>query len=281
MQHVTALATQVASLTVWLVLLAAVFLPLERLFALHPKRLRGQALGADLVFYFLNGLAPALAIALPVSILTTVVQKITPQAYLNFVSAWPLWVKILAGVLISEIGVYWGHRFSHENRFLWRFHKVHHSPASLDWLVNTRAHPIDVIFTRLCGLAPLYLLSLATPRGEGQLLPVAVTLVGTVWSFFVHGNLKWRFGPLEWLVATPAFHHWHHTNDEHRDHNYASLLPMIDRLFGTLYLPRSWPPVYGVDEPVAPGLLAQLLDPLSSSTRAASRAGEPAATTEA
>jgi len=280
-QHVTALATQVASLTVWLVLLAVIFLPLERFFALHPKRLRARTLGADLAYYFLNGLAPAVAIAAPVSILATIVQAITPQAYLNVVNAWPLPVKILLGVMISEIGVYWGHRFSHENRFMWRFHKVHHSPESLDWLVNTRAHPVDVIFTRLCGLAPLYLFGLATPRGEGQLLPVVVTLVGTVWSFFVHGNLKWRFGPLEWLVATPAFHHWHHTNDEHRDHNYASLLPVVDRLFGTYHLPKTWPPVYGVDEPVAANLLSQLLDPLSSRTPVRRSGGDAAATTEA
>jgi len=275
-QHVTTLAAQVASLTVWLVLLAAIFLPLERLFALQPKRLRAKSLGADLVYYFLNGLAPALVIAGPVSILTVVVQKITPLAYLNFVNAWPLWMKIFVGVLISEVGAYWGHRFSHENRFLWRFHKVHHSPESLDWLVNTRAHPVDLIFTRLCGLAPLYLFSLPTPAGEGQLLPVIVTVVGTVWSFFVHGNLKWRFGPLEWLVATPAFHHWHHTNDEYRDHNYAALLPAVDRLFGTHHLPKSWPQVYGVDEPVADGLLAQLLDPLSGSATPPNRRGADA-----
>ena len=85
-----------------------------------------------------------------------------------------------------------------------------------------------------------------------------------MWAFFVHANLYWRFGPLEWLVATPAFHHWHHTNDEHRDHNYAALLPVIDRLFGTHHLPNHWPPVYGVDEPVAPSFVGQMLDPLSA-----------------
>lgn len=254
---------QVASLTVWLVLLTIVFLPLERIFALHPKRLRARTIRADLAYYFLNGLAPTVLLAVPTAILTALARKITPTAYLEFVDGLPLWSKIVAAIIVGEFGAYWGHRFAHQNRWMWGFHKVHHSPESMDWLVNTRAHPVDVVFTRLCGLAPLYLLSLATPRGEGQLLPLIVTLIGTVWAFFVHGNLNWRFGPLEWLVATPAFHHWHHTNDEHRDRNFAALLPVLDRVFGTHYLPAQWPPVYGVDEPVAPGFVSQLADPLA------------------
>jgi sterol desaturase/sphingolipid hydroxylase (fatty acid hydroxylase superfamily) len=262
-QHALALLYQTASLTAWLVILTVVFLPLERLFALHPTRLRARSIAIDLTYYFLNGLAPALILAIPASIIAAGVQKVTPQAYIDAVAELPLWAKVTIGIVLSELGAYWGHRFSHKNAFLWRFHKVHHSPESLDWMVNTRAHPVDVIFVRLCGLAPLYLFSLTTPR-DGGLLPLIVTLVGTVWAFFVHANLNWRFGPLEWLVATPAFHHWHHTNDEYRDHNYAALLPVIDRLFGTHHLPNHWPPVYGVDEPVAPTFIGQMLDPLSA-----------------
>jgi sterol desaturase/sphingolipid hydroxylase (fatty acid hydroxylase superfamily) len=262
--HLIALGLKVASLTVWLVLLTLVFLPLERLFALHPKRLRARAISADLAYYFLNGLAPVLLLGVPTSLIVAIAQRYTPSVYADFVGGLPIGVKIAAGIAVSEVGAYWGHRFCHANHWMWRFHKVHHSPESMDWLVNTRAHPVDVVFTRLCGLAPLYLLGLASTSGEGQMLPLIVTLAGTVWAFFVHGNLKWRFGPLEWLVATPAFHHWHHTNDQHRDHNYAALLPVIDRIFGTHHLPSHWPPVYGVDEPVAPGFVDQLLDPLSA-----------------
>lgn len=269
MHHLIALGLKVASLSVWLVLLTIVFLPLERFFALHPKRLRARGAAADLGYYFLNGLAPGILLAVPTAVLVAFAQKVTPSAYADFVADLPVGVKIAAGIVVSEFGAYWGHRFSHENRWMWRFHKVHHSPESLDWLVNTRAHPVDVVFVRVCGLAPLYLLGLAGMGRDGQMLPLIVTLAGTAWSFFVHGNLNWRLGPLEWLVATPAFHHWHHTNDEHRDHNYAALLPVIDRLFGTHHLPNHWPPVYGVDEPVAPGFVDQLLDPLGASGRAA------------
>ena len=168
-------------------------------------------------------------------------------------------------LVVFEAGSYWGHRWSHEIPFLWRFHAVHHSAEHIDWLVNTRAHPIDMVFVRLCGLVPIYVLGLArTAHGHADVGSMLVVLLATVWGFFIHANIHWRLGPLEWLVATPAFHHWHHTNDENRDRNYASLLPMMDRLFGTLHLPaQHWPPVYGIDAAMPPGLAGQLLNPLS------------------
>jgi sterol desaturase/sphingolipid hydroxylase (fatty acid hydroxylase superfamily) len=65
------------------------------------------------------------------------------------------------------------------------------------------------------------------------------------------------------VVSTPAFHHWHHTNNEHVNKNYASMLPFMDKLFGTWYMPKKqWPPKYGIDAPVANCLAAQLLQPL-------------------
>jgi sterol desaturase/sphingolipid hydroxylase (fatty acid hydroxylase superfamily) len=91
-------------------------------------------------------------------------------------------------------------------------------------------------------------------------------LLVTVWGFFIHANLRWRFGPLEWLVATPAFHHWHHTRSEARDRNYASMLPCWDWMFGTLHLPRHWPAAYGVDEKLPDSVAGQLIYPFRSRT---------------
>ena len=88
------------------------------------------------------------------------------------------------------------------------------------------------------------------------------------WGFFIHANLRWRLGWLESVIATPAFHRWHHTNDGDRDHNYASTLPIYDRLFGTWHLPkRGVPSVFGTDTAVPDGLLGQLLGPLGRSRR--------------
>jgi hypothetical protein len=51
-------------------------------------------------------------------------------------------------------------------------------------LVSSRAHPVDMVFTRLVGLTLLYLTGLAAPmRGSTTLIPLLVLLVGTIWFF--------------------------------------------------------------------------------------------------
>jgi sterol desaturase/sphingolipid hydroxylase (fatty acid hydroxylase superfamily) len=98
-----------------------------------------------------------------------------------------------------------------------------------------------------------------------DLVPILVTVAGTLWGFFIHANVSWRFGWLEWLISSPAFHHWHHTNDgpERISKNYASMLPCLDKCFGTFYLPKQkWPVKYGIDAPIPTGFTQQLLNPL-------------------
>jgi sterol desaturase/sphingolipid hydroxylase (fatty acid hydroxylase superfamily) len=259
-------AVDVVRLVIWLVLLVSVFVPLEQLFALHPAKFWRKQTGVDLAWYFINSLLPAAIIALPLAMLARLVQGADPGGLYSALAVWPLWLRLPLVFLVNDLGVYWYHRASHAYPLLWRFHAIHHSAEHVDWLVNTRAHPVDMVFTRLAGLVPVYLLGLAqtTPRGLDPAVALVIIL-GTLWSFFIHANIRCRLGALEWLVSSPAFHHWHHTNDEHRDRNFAAIFPLFDRVFGTAWLPGYWPPVYGIDAPVPPTLTGQLLVPLDVS----------------
>ena len=258
-----AFGRDLARLVLWLVLLSSLFLPLERLFAQERRPIRRPGLWQDLGYFFLSGLLPKLLLSLPLAMMALLAHRLLPAGYLAMVTGLPLWARILAGIVVADIGAYWGHRLSHEIPLLWRFHAIHHSAERIDFLVNTRAHPVDLLFTRLCGFAPLYALGLANAGGpQSGLVPVVVALIGTVWAFFIHANLRWRFGVLEQLVSTPAFHHWHHTRRDFVNRNYAATFPWIDRLFGTLHLPGHWPREYGTDTEVGEGLPAQLLRPL-------------------
>ena len=258
-----AILNQMLHLTVWLVLLAAVFVPLERLFALRDERLPRGVWGTNLFWYFLSSLVPGVLLGVPMAAVAWAVHWMVPDQVQDFSQSLPLGVRIAAAMVVGEIGFYWGHRWSHEVPLLWRFHALHHSAEKLDWLVNTRAHPVDMVFGRFCGLVPLYVLGLASPlSGKPDVVSLVVIVVGTFWGFFIHANLRWRFGWLESVVATPAFHHWHHTRHDHIDRNYAAMLPFVDRLFGTWYVPSEWPADYGTDHPVAGDLRGQLIEPL-------------------
>ncbi|MGH7113868.1 MAG: sterol desaturase family protein [Stellaceae bacterium] len=67
---------------------------------------------------------------------------------------------------------------------------------------------------------------------------------------------------MEWLISTPRFHHRHHTLAEPRDRNFASMLPVLDLIFGTYYLPRKeWPGAYGTAAPMPGSVVGQLVHP--------------------
>jgi len=264
-QYLAPFGLDVVRLGVWLILLMVVFVPLERLSPLHPQKVFRKAFHTDLVYYFLSSLAPKLLLILPLTLVAAGVHRVVPSAFYTWVAGMPLGLRLGAALVVGEIGAYWGHRWSHETPLLWRFHAIHHSAEEIDWLVNTRAHPVDIVFTRLCDMVPMYVLGLAQPMGNKlDLVPVLVTVAGTMWGFFIHANVSWRLGWLEWLISSPAFHHWHHTNDgpERINKNYAAMLPLVDKCFGTYYLPQEWPEKYGIDAPMASSLTRQLLNPL-------------------
>ena len=85
--------------------------------------------------------------------------------------------------------------------------------------------------TRGLSFVPLYVLGFAQPPVFAYVLFVSFQAV------LIHANVGWRFAPVRWLLATPQYHHWHHAV-EPVDVNFAVHLPLIDAVFGTLYLPR-------------------------------------------
>lgn len=261
--HLAALAIDVVRTSIWLFLLTAILVPLERLFAERPQAVLRRQFVPDLAYYFINSLGTAAVLTALGAMLAEGARRIMPGAILSFSAGLSLWPRVLATLVVGEFGFYWGHRWSHEIPLLWRFHAIHHSAEQVDWLTASRGHPLDILFTRLCGFVLIYTCGLARPDTGGSVTISLLTVFTIFWGFFIHANLRWRLGRLEAVISTPAFHRWHHANDEFRNHNYASTLPIYDRLFGTLHLPkRGNPAVFGADTPVPDGVVGQLLAPL-------------------
>ncbi len=273
-KHLPPFAFDLIRLTNGLILLLVLFVPFEHLFALRrSQKVLRKGFGTDLGYYFLSSMLPNRVLAVPLAALALGLQRMGSESLQLWVGDFPVWLRFAAAMVVAEIGFYWGHRWMHQSDLLWRFHSIHHSATEMDWLVNTRAHPVDLVFTRLCGYIPMYALGLAHSVGGGvDWIPLVVALTGSIWGYFIHSNTRVRLGWLEHAIATPMFHHWHHNHEEamdaaddgaaHRHGNYAPTMPWVDRLFGTLHSGAGqWPKAYGIDEPTESGLAGQLLQP--------------------
>jgi len=91
---------------------------------------------------------------------------------------------------------------------------------------------VDVIVTRGLRYAPIVVL------GFSETALMVYVLIVAAQATFIHANVRWELHLLRRVIATPAFHHWHHANEpEAIDKNFAVHTPVWDRLFGTYYLP--------------------------------------------
>ena len=82
---------------------------------------------------------------------------------------------------------------------------------------------------------------------------MAVVLLNLGFQFFIHTRLFRSLGPLEYLFNTPSAHRCHHArNPEYIDRNFAGVLIIWDRLFGSYVAERpDLPCVFGTVKPVA------------------------------
>lgn len=178
-----------------------------------------------------------------------------PSAFRLSVRHQPFWLQALEVILLSDFLIYWGHRFQHNNAFLWRFHATHHTAEHLDWLAAHREHPFDTLYT--VGLINLPALLLGFPL---EPLAAFVAFRG-IWAIYIHSNVRLPIGPLRLLIGAPELHHWHH--DKNRDAgNYANISPLMDLLFGTYTCPNHEPASFGTPEPPPKNYLSHMLRPL-------------------
>lgn len=170
---------------------------------------------------------------------------------------WSLPAQALAIIVLGDFVGYWTHRAFHRG-WPWRVHAVHHSSEHLDWLAAVRVHPLNDLGNRVT--QALVLMGL----GFSPLAVAAYQPFLTLYAIFLHANVRADFGPLRYLIATPAFHRWHHSSEaEGCDKNFAGLLPVWDLVFGTFHMPRDAAPqrfgVAGLSVPK--GYWGQLLFP--------------------
>jgi sterol desaturase/sphingolipid hydroxylase (fatty acid hydroxylase superfamily) len=166
--------------------------------------------------------------------------------------------QLLLCVLVADLAQYWTHRAYHEVPYLWRYHSVHHSTKTMDWLAGSRQHMLELIVTRVLVLAPIFVL------GFSEAVVNAYIIIVGFQAVFNHANVHLPWGPLKYVLVTPDFHHWHHASDEEAiDKNYAAHYAFLDYLFGTaVKSTKKFPASYGVVGDYMPdGFVKQQLFP--------------------
>ncbi len=248
-----------------LLIAALIFIPMERFFAKYKEqKLLRTGWVTDLKYFMFSHIGLQL-----ISFFTIIPAQIMFNRWLNptwqqMVSSQPLVLQFIEILVIVDFFSYWIHRSMHKVPRLWRIHAVHHSSHHMDWLAASRVHVIEIITNRFVGYVPLLFMGFSPAATYAYLVFISFHAI------FIHANVKFRFPGLRWVLATPEFHHWHHSSEkEALDINFAAFLPMYDVLFKTAHMPAHLPTRYGTtaETKVPEGFIGQLLYPLKRRKR--------------
>ena len=160
------------------------------------------------------------------------------------------WLSFALLFVAQDLLYYVFHRCSHRVRWLWAAHVVHHSSERMNFSTAFRQSLMYPVAGMWLFWIPLAVLGFPPKQ------IVAIVLINLGFQFFVHtqaiGKIGGKFAWIEYVFNTPSIHRVHHArNDRYIDRNYAGVLVIWDRLFGS-YVdedPRE-PPVYGIVEPL-------------------------------
>ena len=136
------------------------------------------------------------------------------------------WVAL---VLLEDLTYYWFHRLSHERRFWWAAHVNHHTSQHYNLSTALRQ-------TWTGGLAGTWTLWL--PLALLGFPPAMIAIqkgISLVYQYWIHTEAIRRLPVwFEAVFNTPSHHRVHHArNPRYLDSNYAGILIVWDKLFGT------------------------------------------------
>jgi sterol desaturase/sphingolipid hydroxylase (fatty acid hydroxylase superfamily) len=156
----------------------------------------------------------------------------------------PSIISFLLLMLAQDFCYYWFHRCSHRIRYMWAAHVVHHSSESMNFSTAFRQSLMYPVAGMWVFWLPLVII------GFSPNMVIFVVLLNLALQFFIHTQAVRSLGPLEWVFNTPSHHRVHHgRNPQYIDKNYAGVLIIWDKLFGT-FEPEVETVEYGITKPV-------------------------------
>ncbi len=236
--------------------LAIVFIPMEKAFPAKKgvKIFRKQWL-LDVCYFFGQYLFWNMLVLFALDYFSVWIDASISLSFRDSVKSQSLFLQAIEVIVLSDFLIYWAHRLQHKVDFLWRFHKVHHSAETLDWLAAHREHPLDTIYT--VGIINLPALILGFNL---ESIVVFIAFRG-IWAIYIHSNVRLSIGFIKKVIGSPDLHHWHHDKERDRG-NYANISPIMDILFGTYVCPDTEPKEFGIKEHFPKNYIGQMLKPI-------------------
>ncbi|AJY18530.1 MULTISPECIES: sterol desaturase family protein [Burkholderia] len=154
------------------------------------------------------------------------------------------WLSFAVLFVAQDFLYYVFHRASHRVRWLWAAHVVHHSSERMNFSTAFRQSLMYPVAGMWVFWLPLAVLGFPPQQIVG------IVLINLAFQFFVHTQAIGKLGWLEYVFNTPSIHRAHHArNARYIDRNYAGVLVIWDRLFGS-YVDEATddPPQYGIVE---------------------------------
>ncbi len=150
------------------------------------------------------------------------------------------WYTGILLLLLFDFCFYWAHRLGHEVNFLWAAHIVHHQSEEFNLSVALRQPWISDLLTFFVFL-PIPIL------GFSPEFFVIIASIDILYQFIIHTKYVYKFHPaIEFIFNTPSHHRVHHAvNKQYIDKNYAGVLIIWDRLFGT-FTEEQEEPLFGI-----------------------------------
>ncbi|MEX2516862.1 MAG: sterol desaturase family protein [Gammaproteobacteria bacterium] len=146
-------------------------------------------------------------------------------------TAVPMWLAVVASVVVLDLAIYFQHRLFHAVPWLWRLHRMHHADLEFDVTTGLRFHPLEILISMAIKLAVVTLL------GAPAVAVLIFEVLLNATAMFNHSNVRLPGKIDRWLrllVVTPDMHRVHHSIVRREtDSNFGFNLPWWDRLFGT------------------------------------------------
>jgi sterol desaturase/sphingolipid hydroxylase (fatty acid hydroxylase superfamily) len=147
---------------------------------------------------------------------------------------WWLVSSLVVLVLAIELFSYLLHRLQHAIPALWAMHSLHHSAESLTVVAGARHYWVEGV--AMVAFLPFVDLVFRTPP---ELLLV-VSIIYFLPDQCAHLNIRFSLGRFALCINHPQYHRIHHSLlPQHRDKNFCKLLPVVDVLFGTAWIPAA------------------------------------------